>query len=112
MSLRYNLCPVYKAGRATSDQLAKFARYTYNAHGSDYLLVKDNSSLQIDRYLAVYDSNGLTGKTRAAISTLISELPIGTVVEHVDIGYGFRNTKYQSFRFWKKVTQDDWVLQD
>ncbi len=111
-NIRYALSPVYAEGRANCTELADFANYTYNAHGSDYLSVIDNSSLKLDRYLAKSDSYGITNVTHDDIVKQLEQLPIGSVVRHINIGYGYRNQKYDASRNWVKVTDTQWVLRD
>lgn len=99
-------------GRFTSFELSAYAQRTYTAHGSNFILLQDESPLKLDRYLALYDSNGLTGKTREHFANVLAELPIGTKAVVVVKGFGYRNKPYDNSFNVLKVTQSSWVLQD
>lgn len=111
-NIRYALSTAYRVGRVNCAELAGFANYTYTEDGSDYLSVTDNSPLAIDRYLARYDSYGITDVSHDDITAKLADLPIGTIVRHINIGYGYNNTKYDASRNWLKVTNTDWALRD
>jgi hypothetical protein len=99
-------------GRFTSFELSAYAQRTYTTHGSHFILVKDESPLKLDRYLAIYDNQGFTGKTRQDFAKILADLPIGTKARVIQKGFGYRNQPYDNSFNTTKVTQDDWVRQD
>lgn len=99
-------------GRFTSFELSAYAQRTYTTHGSHFILLQDESPLKLDRYLALYDNQGFTGKTRQDFADILASLPIGAKAVVIQKGFGFRNQPYDNSFNIIKVTQDDWVLQD
>lgn len=99
-------------GRFTSDELSWYAQRTFTSHGSHYILLKDESPLKLDRYLAISDDKGLTGKCREDFAEILADLPIGTKAKVIIKSFGYRNQAYDNSFNVLKVTQTDWVRQD
>lgn len=99
------------SGRMTSDQLiSNHARYTYNAHGTDYLTYQVVTGMQ--RSLASWDSNTCTTQPKSRLAAILNAMPIGSRVTNLRLRYGFRNEIIRSNHQWLKVTDNDWVVQD
>lgn len=93
-------------GRFTSFELSWYAQRESTSSSCHYISIQD------DRYLAISDDFGLTGKSREDFADILASLPIGEIAQVIIRSFGFTNHPYnKSFRVIK-VTQQDWVTQD
>ncbi len=91
--------------RLTNAEMSAKARITYNAHGHDYLTVKESN--YIDRALARHNTNGMGyHTTNEEIIKKLESFPLLTVVKH---HYRNNDMGTEYVKEWKKVSDDAWI---